>query len=367
MISFKKCLPLIAAAAVVFAGIQLSSDAQAKEYYEGKTVTVLVGFSAGGGTDTAARIFSKHFGKHIPGKPHMVVKNMPGGGSIKAHNFLFEKAKPDGLTILYTPVQFPAQVLGSIGVRFDYARFTWVGPLIGESFMMFARTDIVPGGIKKSSDFIKAKRVKFAGIRPTVALDMLGRPTLDLLGIKYTYIPGYRGAAKIRLAIRAGEANVAVHGLIGWRSGVEPTMAKEGIVKALWYYPLKDEKGNFVKSPTISDMPTFIDVYKEIYGKEPSGPYWEALKFLLDLRGTVTNVFVGPPNMNKNALAALRTGFGKMIRDPGAIADQKKSIGFNYKPVSIAVAEKFVAGLKNVDPNVVKFWKDYIAQATGAK
>ncbi len=71
--------------------------------------------------------------------------------------------------------------------------------------------------------------------------------------------------------------------------------------------------------------------------------------------------------MNKNALAALRTGFGKMIRDPGAIADQKKSIGFNYKPVSIAVAEKFVAGLKNVDPKVVKFWKDYIARATGEK
>ncbi len=341
--------------------------AVAKDYYAGKRITVLVGFSAGGGTDTAARILTKHFAKYVPGNPKIQVKNMPGAGSIKAHNFVYERAKPDGLTILYTPVQFSAELFAAKGVRFQYAKYSLIGALKGSPFVMFARTDSIPGGLKNPADFANAKNVRFAGIRPSVVLDMLGRTSLDLLGIKYRYIPGYRGAAKIRPAIRSNEANTAVHGLVGWRSGVEPTMGKEGIVKALWYYPLKNDQGQFVKSPLVPEMKTFLEVYREIKGKDPSGPYWDALKLVLELRGVVTNVFVGPPGMNTEAVAALQAGFDKMITDPANIAQQKKSIGFAYEKVSNETARRFIADLNKVDPKVVAFWKDYIKKASKRK
>jgi tripartite-type tricarboxylate transporter receptor subunit TctC len=353
--------------AVALAARAGSEPAAAKEYYAGKNITVLVGFSAGGGTDTAARIMTKHFGKYIPGKPGVQVKNMPGAGSIRAHNFTYEKAKPDGFTIMYTPVQFSAQLFEAKGVRFEYGKFSLVGALKGSPFVMFARTDSVPGGLKKPADFINATDVRFAGIRPTVTLDMLGRTSLDLLGMKFTYIPGYRGAAKIRPAIRSGEANAAVHGLVGWRSGVEPTMGKAGIVKALWYYPLKNDRGHFVKSPLIPEMKSFLEIYKEIKGTEPSGPFWDALKLVLDLRGIMTNLFVGPPGMNKEALAALRVGFREMVKDGANIAQQKKSIGFACKEVPQNTATKFIANLDQTDPKLIEFWKNYIRKATKKK
>lgn len=357
---------LVAVSAAVFAAAA-PQTAAAKEYYAGKTITVLVGFSAGGGTDTAARILTKHYAKYVPGNPKMQVKNMPGAGSIKAHNFVYERAKPDGLTILYTPVQFSAQLFRSKGVRFEYKKYSLIASLKGSPFVMFARTDSVAGGLKNPADFINAKNVRFAGIRPTVTLDMLGRTSLDLLGIKYIYIPGYRGAAKVRPAIRSNEANAAVHGLVGWRSGVEPTMAKEGIVKALWYYPLKNERGQFVKSPLVPEMKTFLEVYREIKGKDPSGPYWDALKLVLDLRGVMTNLFLGPPGMNKEAVAALSVGFRKMIKDPAAIAQQKKSIGFAYSGVPLETARSFIANLNKTDPKVIEFWKGYIKKASKRK
>ncbi len=353
--------------AVALAAVLALQPAAAKDYYEGKRITVLVGFSAGGGTDTAARILTKHYSKYVPGNPKIQVKNMPGAGSIKAHNFVYERAKPDGLTIMYTPVQFSAQLFGVKGVRFEYAKFSLIGALKGSPFVMFARTDSIPGGLSNPADFMKANNVRFAGIRPTVTLDMLGRTSLDLLGIKFRYIPGYRGAAKIRPAIRSNEANAAVHGLVGWRSGVEPTMGKEGIVKALWYYPLKNDQGQFVKSPLVPEMKTFLEVYREVKGKDPSGPYWDALKLVLDLRGVMTNVFVGPPGMNKEAVAALQAGFGKMITDPANIAQQNKSIGFAYGGVSNATARNFIANLDKVDPKVVAFWKGYIKKASKRK
>lgn len=357
---------LLGALGVAGAALAVVPGAGAAEYYAGKTITVLVGFSAGGGNDTAARVLSKHLARFVPGSPDIVVKNMPGAGSLKAHNFLYERAKPDGETIMWSAVQFMAQVIGAPGVRFDYANSVWVGGALGAPFMMFARTDIAPGGLKTSSDFLKAKDIRFAGIRPTVALDMYGRPTLDLLGLPYTYIPGYRGAAKIRIAIRSGEANTAVHNLIGWRSGVEGTMGAEGIVKPLWYYPLKDEDGNFVRSELIDDMPSFIDFYRQQYGKDPSGPMWNAFKLILDLRGTVSNGFFGPPNMSPEAATALRGAFDKMMRDPEAIAEQKKVFGFNYTPVSYKVAERVSKGLGKTDPALVAFWKKYLAEGAEA-
>src|SRR5438093_5128780 len=117
-------LPIVLLAALAAA---LPADAQSK-FFEGKTVRIVVGFSAGGGYDTYSRANARHFGRHIPGKPTVIVENMPGAGSMIAANHLYKIAKPDGLTIgNFAGGLVLAQVLGQQGIEFDARQFVWLG------------------------------------------------------------------------------------------------------------------------------------------------------------------------------------------------------------------------------------------------
>ena len=282
-------------------------------------------------------------------------------------NFVYEKAKPDGRTIVYSNLSPMLELLGEKGVRFKYADFTWLGALQGAPLMMFARVDAVPGGLKRPADIVKAERLTLPGQRPTSSLDLMSRPTLDLFGIKYIYVPGYRGASGIRPAIRRNEGQIAAHGLNGWRSGVEPSMAKNGIVKALWYYPSKDASGNYVKNPLVPKMQSVIDVYKEAFGKEPSGIYWEALNLAMGFRATASNAFLAPPNTNKEATEAFRKGYAGMMADPEMKAQLLKATGSPLTPVPLATVLSVFKNLGNTDPKLVRFWKDYNSEGAKAK
>ena len=310
------------------AGLTPAPSASAKEYYEGKTLTILIGFPPGGGSDVQGRIYQRHLSKHIPGNPKVVLKHMPGAGSLKAQNFMYSKARTDGSIIMFSNFQPMGQLLNKPGVRFKYQDFTWVAAGAGAELVMFARTDSVAGGLKQPTDIMKAKNLKFAAIRPTATLDLYGRLTLDVLGINFTYVPGYRGAAKFRAAIRRGEGNLGVIGTVGWRSGVEPNMAKPGIVMGLWHWPFKDGKGGWIKTKNVPEFMSFSDFYRKVHGKSPSGLKWDALNFMRDLYGTVSDMYIGPPKMNKDAAAAVSKGLYAMLNDPAAIAEQTRYVTF---------------------------------------
>lgn len=339
-----------------------SISADAKNFYQGKSVTVLVGLSAGGGTDTAARVFARGLARHIPGSPKVIVKNLTGAGGMKMLNFVYEAAPKDGSTIMFTGVSIADQLLGRKGMRFDYRAFSIVGAQRNLPLLSFVRTDVIPGGMKDSADIVKAKNLKYGGNRPLGGTDMVGRTALDVLGLDFTYIPGYRGGAKARAAMLTGEVNVSATGFTAYRSSVEPTYVKDGTMVPLWYFPAIDSSGNFLKAPkAVGAVKNFVDVYRKIRGKEPSGPYWEALKFALQTRGTLSNVLAGPPGMNKEALAVLRESWRKTIKDPRFAADQMKIFGFTWAHVPLDAATKALANLDKYDPKVIAFWKKYAA------
>src|SRR2546422_1044852 len=122
--------PVVAVAVLASAGVDF---ARAQSFYEGKTVRINVGFAAGGGYDTYARLLSRHLGRHIPGNPTLIVDNMPGAGSLIAANQLFKVAKPDGLTLAhFNGVLFLGQVLGQPGIEFDSRRFELIGAAVKE-------------------------------------------------------------------------------------------------------------------------------------------------------------------------------------------------------------------------------------------
>lgn len=337
-----------------------SNSANAQQpFYQGKTVSVIVGLAAGGGTDIMARIFAKALAKNIPGSPSVIVQNMPGAAGVTAMNYMFLRAPKDGLTVMYdawTPVE---TVVKSPHVRYDYSQMTFIGALRGGPYMMFARTDSVPGGIMNSVDFVKAPSIIYGGQQPALILDMHGRLALDLLKVKYKYISGYKGAADIRLAIDRNEINVTTHGMQGYRSGVEPTLVKTGKAVPLWYFQGRDRDGKFIPSEFAGDIPSFQEVFVKT-GGTPGGLQWEALELLSDLHTSVTNLVWGPPGMDQIAHRELQKSFIDTISDKDFIAEQMQLYGYSHQNVPPEDAKRIISMISGVRNELSEFMKKFM-------
>jgi tripartite-type tricarboxylate transporter receptor subunit TctC len=353
---------LAASIAAILASISFTgaAPAEAKDYYEGKTLTLLVGFGAGSGNTTQAHLFARHLPEFIAGHPNVIVKNMPGGGTTKAKNFLHRKGKPDGLTVVFGPVFAMNQVIQAPGVRFRYQDFTFIGGAVTAPRVMFIRKDALPGGMKKPADIMKVTDLRYAAVSPTVILSQYGRPMLDMLGLKYRYIPGHKGGGKVRNSVRSGESNIAMHGLSGYRSSVEPTQIKSGLSMPLWYFPHKNEAGEYENSPLVPDFQNYLDVYREITGKAPAGPHWKFLNLVSDL-DQLHNSIIGPPKMNGAAAAALSKGYYALLADDGFQKAANKITGSRYIPRSPAFARQFFKNLAEIPDDMVAYSKKYLS------
>ena len=133
----------------------------AASYYEGKTITIVVGYKPGGGYDRYARLFAKHLTKHIPGSPAVIIQNVPGANSIIAANQIFSATKPDGLTLgTFNNGLVIAQLTKVEGVRFDLTKFAWIGSVASDAAVLTVRTDLP---YKNVDDLRKAKEAVIIG------------------------------------------------------------------------------------------------------------------------------------------------------------------------------------------------------------
>lgn len=337
-------------------GLLVCTPLAAQDYFANKKISVIIGFAAGGGMDTVGRLFVRHFSNHVDGKPLFIIQNMPGAGATIARNYLANRAPKDGSALFYDSWNPMAQIVKLPQVRFDYAKFVLIGGLRGSPFMMFGRADMAPGGLKSSQDIMKGQNIVYGGQVPGQTLDLYGRLALDLLGVKYKYVAGYNGAAAIRLAIGRSEVSVTTHGMQGYRSGVEPILVKEGKAVPLWYFPHRDGNGKFVNIASIKDMPAYHDVYRAVRGEKYESLEWKALELLTDLYGSGPNFVWGPPGMDPRATAALRKAFDVTVVDKAYLAEQMKVFQFEYEKVPPGDVEKIIAGFRNIDPEVVRYF-----------
>ena len=181
-------------------------------FYKGKTVRIVVGFSAGGGFDTYSRAIARHMARHIPGNPTIIVENMPGAGSLIAANYLYKIAKPDGLTLgHFIGGLFLGQVLGQKGIEFDARKFEYVGA---------AATEHTVCALTKASGITSVEKwmaagapVKLGGVAPGSSTpDNAERTLKAALGLPIQVVTGYKGTADIRLAAEGGEVAGACWG-----------------------------------------------------------------------------------------------------------------------------------------------------------
>src|SRR5690348_6774926 len=194
-----------------------ASAAAAQTNFAGKTITIVVGYKPGGGYDATARLMARHLPQHIPGKPTVIVQNMPGGNSIIAANQVYNVAKGDGLTIGTFNRNLPiAQLTGVQGVKFDITKFQWIGSVANETTILAIRDDLP---YKTFEDMRKAKEPIVIGSTGPGA-NTYDFPLLlkDLVGVNLKIVSGYSSSADIMLAVERKE----VDGRAGSYSSIEP-------------------------------------------------------------------------------------------------------------------------------------------------
>ena len=329
---------------IVFAALlSLITGAQAQsveEFYRGKTIYLIVGFTPGGGYDTTARVLAPHLRRHIPGNPSIVVQNMDGAGSLKATNHLFNVAPKDGTVIGTFSRGMPAEpLMGNTAAQFDAAQFTWLGSTSNE-FSVVLATQASP--VKKFGD-LQMHEFTVGGEGSGSDSDVYAMLLKNLFGAKIKLVTGYPGTAELMLAVERGELD----GRAAW------SWSSLKASKPDW---IRDKKVSFLaqlnltKNSELSDIPLITDLAH-------NDRHRQILRLVLS-RQTMGRPFAAPPGVPEDRKQALRKAFDDTMKDPEFLAEAKQR-KMDVNPVSGAEIEKLVAELYSTP-------KDVIAEARAA-
>ncbi len=320
------------------------APAQAEDFYKGKTIRLVVGFSAGGGFDTYARALARHMSKQIPGNPSIVVENMTGAGSLIAANHVYKVAKPDGLTIgHFIGGLFLGQVLGQPGIEFDARKFEFIGAPISDH-VVCAMTKA--SGITSIEKWFAAKSpVKMGGIAPgTSTPDNATRILKVALGLPIQLVTGYKGTADVRLAAESGEI---AGGCWGWDS-----------VSVTWRKALDTGDAVVILQTNRRTHPDLANVPQAIKFAKTE----EARKMIeVGIHGDsdIVRTYTLPPGTPKDRVQLLRKAFDATLKDGEFLADAKKS-RLNVEPIPVDDIERDIAGLFKLDPALITKLKDVL-------
>lgn len=329
----------------------------ASDFYAGKTVFVYVGRPPGSGADLAVRQFVRHWQKHIPGQPIMVVKNVPGGGGSRVWNLAWDKKGPDDLEIFFSPVSATAVIVGEEGLRADLSKMPVIGALMSPN-MTFARSDRLKG----ARHLPDTPGLLFGGQAPAHRFSILGRLTLDILGVEYRSVTGFRGASDVYNALRRREVDIQTAPLNFYRFTVEPQVVESGEVIPLWYNPVIDENGDIVPLAAAGDIPSFIDYYQAVKGKAPEGELFEIYKWLLPHLNGITYAAFLPPGAQGQRLEVLRDSFDRVTRDQEFRTEEARMFGFNLPAVGSDQATGVIALMSAAPERIRDFLRNYIQQ-----
>lgn len=300
--------------------------AQDKPFYEGQTLNVIVGYSPGGSSDLACRIFANHIGKHIPGNPTIVVRNMPGASGLNAINYVGEAARKDGLSALCGTVNILIPLLQHPSLTADLTNFHFLLG-IADSQVFFTRADTAPG-VEKPADFMKATEIVFGGFTVEGSKDLAGRSYLDLLGLDYRYVTGIGTDSDGRTAVQQNFLNTWMEGLASYHAITHPTMTQTGETIALFQSGLLDENGNMTqRDAALPDVPTFLEYYAENVGGEPSGKSWDIVKIINGTYAASQRALSLPPEAPQAAVDAIAAAVEPLLADEAFWEEARRVLG----------------------------------------
>jgi tripartite-type tricarboxylate transporter receptor subunit TctC len=248
-----KLLKVFLALGCLFSFGQQDAFAQSAPFFQSKTVRLIVGYSAGSVYDQYARLIAQHMPKHIPGNPEMIVQNMPGGGSLIAANYVFNVAKPDGLTLgMAGDGIYLDQLLGNKEARYDVRKFAWIGSVDRRDSVLYIRAD---APWKSVEDLINASETPRCGATGSAdQTTIVANAMEEALGTKVNIVRGYPGGPEIDLAMEKGEIHCRGTGITG-HFAREPALSwhKNGFDRHILQTGAK-------RDPRMADAPTLSEL-----------------------------------------------------------------------------------------------------------
>src|SRR4051812_2324755 len=348
----------IAALAIVLAFIPARSEAQ-EPFYKGKRLNLVINFAAGGPADIEGRLVAKHLAKHIDGAPGIIVQNKDGAGGLVGINYLGELGPRDGTMAGYLTAAAWNYVIepGSFRVPFDQYEFVAYQPV---NVVYYMRAD-TPPGMKSAADIMQAKGLVTGGLAADSSKDILIRLTLDMLGVPYKYVTGFRSSAPARLALQRGEINFFPESSPSYFGVVEPSLTKTGQVIPLWYDPISDGR-TFAPFKPMDDqqVASFPEFYRKLKGSTPSGRLWDVYRTNLAVDSAMLRTVVLPPGVPQASIEALRKAFERLNGDKEFAEETLKAIQFVPQFMTGADLNAQVRRTLVVDPAVRTFVTDYI-------
>jgi len=315
-----------------------------EEFYRGKVIRIVVGFSAGGGFDTYARSVSRYMGKYILGNPTILVENMTGAGSLIAANHIYKVAKPDGLTVgAFNGNQILNQLVGAQSIEFDARKMGWIGAPGYNHDLCLLNQKI---GITSAEQWLSSKTpLKLGGSAPGTPTDDGPKILKEAIGLPMRLITGYKGTADIRVAVESGE----VDGICGfswasiratWRKAIE-----SGLVIVMLQNAPKP-------SPDLPKVPLAISFAKTDEARQ-------LIEAGIHQPSALTYAYSLPSGTPKDRVQILRKALSETVKDQEFLNDAAKA-NLEIAPASGEEIEQSIQRLFNTDPKTVAKLKDIL-------
>lgn len=341
----RNCLTVIFAASAMFALVV--SQASGDDFYEGKRIRFLVHAPPGGGYDLNSRLLVRHMVNHIPGKPSIIVQNMPGAGGTIQANYLFSRAKPDGLTIgMLAPSIVPMEALGASGVGYESRKFSWIGQVANTVMVIVSRKDAPVRTLDELLDPARAPLVLGTGT-PLSSLHLIpsglnivftkqiGRPLFKL-------IPGYVGIGGLRPAFERGE----IEGMPWTWDHMKATVPQylkpgpeKGQINLIAYLALNPDQE--LEQLGIPFIP----------GRVRDKSDRTLMNFLTSFQEISLSV-AAPPAMAASRLQVLRQAFMRTMKDEAYLADMRK-LSMTIAPKPGEEIARVVEAALDIPPEII--------------
>jgi tripartite-type tricarboxylate transporter receptor subunit TctC len=325
----------VAGAFLALAGVAPSTVAAdpVADFYRGKTISMIIATAPGGDYDLRARLVSRHMGRHIPGNPSIVPRNMPGGVGIQAANYMATVAAQDG-TSLHAIMQNMSthQALGGAGVEFDTRKFFWIGNTTNtpNTIVSWHTT-----GIRTIQEAMARELVIGAPGMATASV-YFPKALNALVGTKFKIVPGYPGGNPVNLAMERGEVGGRFNSWASWKA-TKPDWLREKKIFVLVQIALK-------RNRELADVPTAIELAKDEEGK--------AVLTFLSADIPISRAYVTTPGVPAERVQALRRAFDATMKDPQFLAEAAKT-GMDMSPSTGEAAQKYADLIANTPARVL--------------
>lgn len=326
------CVPI--AAALILALTRVAAANDVEDFYRGRTLTVLISYSVGGGYDLYARLLAHYLGRHIPGNPNVVPQNMPGAGGLRAANYLFSAAPKDGSMIGTFSRSIPTMPLVTPqDAHFDGRKFSWIGSMSSDTSLCLTG---VKSKVKTFNDMLTMP-VVMGGQFAAADSDIYAHLYKNIFGAKIKLVSGYPGTNDITLAMERGE----VDGICGLSWGTlkvaHPDWMKNKSVNLLVQAALK-------KDPELPDVPLALDLIDD--------PQKKQILYITFAPQQIGRPFAAPPGIPADRHAALSKAFDDTMKDPALLAEAARE-KMDIAPMTGVEVGELVDKLYAIPPDVI--------------